>query len=82
MAAGEAIGCFGLTEPTAGSDPSSMQTFARKDGEDWVINGAKRWIGLASVAKVAVIWAQTDDGVRGFVIPTSTPGFKATPITA
>ncbi|MCG7424382.1 acyl-CoA dehydrogenase family protein [Kocuria rhizophila] len=82
MAAGEAIGCFGLTEPTAGSDPSSMQTFARKDGEDWVINGAKRWIGLASVAKVAVIWAQTDDGIRGFVVPTDTPGFKATPITA
>ncbi|GLB65855.1 acyl-CoA dehydrogenase family protein [Arthrobacter mangrovi] len=80
MAAGEAIGCFGLTEPTAGSDPSSMKTFARRDGDDWVINGAKRWIGLASVAKVAVIWAQTDDGVRGFVVPTDTPGFTATPI--
>ncbi|CAL8900256.1 glutaryl-CoA dehydrogenase [Kocuria varians] len=81
MAAGEAIGCFGLTEPTAGSDPSSMQTFARRDGEDWVLNGAKRWIGLASVAKVAVIWAQTDDGIRGFVVPTDTAGFQATPIT-
>jgi glutaryl-CoA dehydrogenase len=80
MAAGEAIGCFGLTEPTAGSDPGSMKTFARRDGDDWVINGAKRWIGLASVAKVAVIWAQTDDGVRGFVVPTDTPGFTATPI--
>lgn len=80
MAAGEAIGCFGLTEPTAGSDPGSMKTFARRDGDDWVINGAKRWIGLASVAKVAVIWAQTDDGVRGFVVPTGTPGFTATPI--
>ncbi|MGF9660434.1 acyl-CoA dehydrogenase family protein [Arthrobacter crystallopoietes] len=80
MAAGEAIGCFGLTEPTAGSDPSSMKTFARRDGDDWVINGAKRWIGLASVAKVAVIWAQTDDGVRGFVVPTDTAGFTATPI--
>jgi glutaryl-CoA dehydrogenase len=80
MAAGEAIGCFGLTEPTAGSDPSSMKTFARRDGEDWILNGSKRWIGLASVAKVAVIWAQTDDGVRGFVVPTETTGFKATPI--
>jgi len=80
MAAGEAIGCFGLTEPTAGSDPAGMKTFARRDGDDWVINGAKRWIGLASVAKVAVIWAQTDDGVRGFVVPTDTAGFTATPI--
>lgn len=80
MAAGEAIGCFGLTEPTAGSDPGSMKTFARRDGEDWVISGAKRWIGLATMAKVAVIWAQTDEGIRGFVVPTDTPGFKATPI--
>ncbi|WP_334173250.1 acyl-CoA dehydrogenase family protein [Sinomonas sp.] len=80
MAAGEAIGCFGLTEPTAGSDPSSMRTFARRDGSDWVLSGAKRWIGLASVAHVAVVWAQTDDGVRGFVVPTSTPGYTATPI--
>ncbi|MCT2020160.1 acyl-CoA dehydrogenase family protein [Kocuria marina] len=80
MAAGEAIGCFGLTEPTAGSDPGSMKTFARRDGEDWVISGAKRWIGLATVAKMAVIWAQTDEGIRGFVVPTDTPGFKATPI--
>ncbi|MFJ5108811.1 MULTISPECIES: acyl-CoA dehydrogenase family protein [unclassified Glutamicibacter] len=80
MAAGEAIGCFGLTEPTAGSDPSSMKTFARRDGDDWVINGSKRWIGLANVAQVAVIWAQTDEGIRGFAVPTSTPGFTATPI--
>ena len=80
MAAGEAIGCFGLTEPTAGSDPSSMTTFARRDGDDWVLNGTKRWIGLASVAQVAVIWAQTDGGIRGFVVPTDTPGFTATPI--
>ncbi|GAA1346696.1 acyl-CoA dehydrogenase family protein [Arthrobacter roseus] len=81
MATGEAIGCFGLTEPTAGSDPGSMQTFARQDASgDWVINGAKRWIGLASVAKVAIIWAMTDDGVRGFVVPTDTAGFVATPI--
>lgn len=80
MAAGEAIGCFGLTEPTAGSDPSAMKTFARKDGDDWVINGTKRWIGLANVAQVAVIWAQTDEGIRGFVVPTQSAGFKATPI--
>ncbi|UOD81683.1 acyl-CoA dehydrogenase family protein [Paenarthrobacter ureafaciens] len=80
MAKGEAIGCFGLTEPTAGSDPSGMKTFARRDGNDWVLNGSKRWIGLASVAQVAVIWAQTEEGIRGFVVPTSTPGFTATPI--
>ncbi len=80
MAAGEAIGCFGLTEPTAGSDPAGMTTFARRDGGDWVLSGAKRWIGLASVAQVAVIWAQTDGGIRGFVVPTNTPGFTATPI--
>ena len=81
MAAGTAIGCFALTEPTAGSDPGNMLTYARRDGDDWIINGAKRWIGLASVAQVAVVWAITDDGVRGFVVPTDTPGFKATPIT-
>ncbi|CCQ46176.1 putative glutaryl-CoA dehydrogenase [Pseudarthrobacter siccitolerans] len=80
MAAGEVIGCFGLTEPTAGSDPGSMTSYARRDGSDWILNGAKRWIGLASVAQVAVIWAQTKDGVRGFLVPTSTPGFTATPI--
>jgi len=80
MAAGQAIGCFGLTEPTAGSDPSSMTTFARRDGGDWVLNGTKRWIGLASVAQVAVVWAQTEGGIRGFVVPTDTPGFRATPI--
>jgi glutaryl-CoA dehydrogenase len=77
MAMGEAIGCFGLTEPTAGSDPAGMKTFARRDGSDWVLNGNKRWIGLASIADVAVIWAQTDDGVRGFLVPTDTPGFTA-----
>jgi len=80
MAKGDAIGCFGLTEPSAGSDPAAMTTFARRDGSDWVLNGAKRWIGLASVAQLAVIWAQTDGGVRGFLVPTSTPGFTATPI--
>lgn len=80
MARGEAIGCFALTEPTAGSDPASMQTTARLDGGEWVIDGAKRWIGLASIADVAVVWARTDDGVRGFLVPTDTPGFTATPI--
>lgn len=78
MAAGEVIGSFGLTEPTAGSDPSSMKTFARRDGGDWIITGAKRWIGLASVARLAVVWAQTDDGVRGFLVPTDAPGLEVT----
>jgi len=83
MARGEKIGCFGLTEPTAGSDPSSMATFAAPDGAGgWVINGAKRWIGLASVAQIAVIWANTAEGIRGFIVPTDTPGFTATPISA
>ncbi len=81
MAAGELIGCFGLTEPTAGSDPASMATRATRDGSDWVLSGAKRWIGLASIADVAIIWAATDDGIRGFVVPTDSPGFTATPIT-
>jgi glutaryl-CoA dehydrogenase len=80
MAKGELIGCFGLTEPTAGSDPSSMKTVARREGDEWVLTGAKRWIGLASIADVAVIWAKTDEGIRGFLIPTWTPGFTATPI--
>jgi len=78
MAAGEAIGCFGLTEPDSGSDPSSMRTFARQEpGGDWILNGAKMWITNGSVADVAVVWAGTDDGVRGFVVPTDTPGFSA-----
>ena len=80
MARGEAIGCFGLTEPEAGSDPASMKTFARRDGSDWVLNGSKRWIGMGSIAHVAVVWAQTDDGIRGFLIPTDTPGFSAVDI--
>ncbi|MGD9734309.1 MAG: acyl-CoA dehydrogenase family protein [Solirubrobacterales bacterium] len=75
MAAGEAIGCFGLTEPDAGSDPGSMRTRARRDGEDWVLHGQKMWITNGSIADVAVVWAQTDDGVRGFVVPKGTPGF-------
>ena len=77
MAAGEAIGCFGLTEPDAGSDPGSMRTRARRDGDDWVLDGRKMWITNGSIADVAVVWAHTDDGVRGFVVPTSTPGFSA-----
>ncbi|MDR8018183.1 acyl-CoA dehydrogenase family protein [Nesterenkonia aerolata] len=87
MAAGEAIGCFALTEPSAGSDPSSMTTRARREGEEWVLNGQKRWIGLASEAQVAIVWAQVADEqagkdvVRGFVVPTDTAGFTATPIT-
>jgi glutaryl-CoA dehydrogenase len=80
MAKGQLIGCFGLTEPNAGSDPAGMQTTARRDGDHWVISGTKRWIGLASIADVAVIWAKTGDGVRGFLVPTPTPGFTATPI--
>ena len=77
MAKGEAIGCFGLTEPEAGSDPASMKTFARKDGSGWVIDGEKRWIGMGTIADVAVIWAQTDDGIRGFLVPTDAQGFSA-----
>ncbi|WP_394434665.1 acyl-CoA dehydrogenase family protein [Streptomyces sp. SGAir0957] len=77
MAAGEAIGCFGLTEPDHGSDPASMTTRARRDGADWVLDGRKMWITNGSVAAVAVVWAQTEDGVRGFVVPTDTPGFSA-----
>ncbi len=80
MAAGELIGCFALTEPTGGSDPAAMKTAARRDGDGWVLDGTKRWIGLASVADVAVVWAMTDEGVRGFLVPTETPGFTATPI--
>ena len=80
MARGEAIGCFGLTEPTAGSDPSDMRTTARLEGGEWVLDGAKRWIGLASIADVAVIWARAEDGIRGFLVPAGTPGFTATPI--
>ena len=75
MAAGDAIGCFGLTEPDAGCDPGSMRTRARRDGDDWILNGTKMWITNGSVADVAVVWARTDDGVRGFLVPKGTPGF-------
>ncbi|MGA5167839.1 MULTISPECIES: acyl-CoA dehydrogenase family protein [Streptomyces] len=77
MAAGETIGCFGLTEPDIGSDPAAMRTYAKKDGGDWILNGRKMWITNGSVAGVAVVWAQTDDGIRGFAVPAGTPGFSA-----
>ncbi|UUU20946.1 acyl-CoA dehydrogenase family protein [Streptomyces sp. DSM 40750] len=77
MASGEVIGCFGLTEPDHGSDPASMRTYAKRDGGDWVLDGRKMWITNGSVAGVAVVWAQTEDGMRGFVVPTDTAGFSA-----
>lgn len=77
MAAGELIGCFGLTEADFGSNPSGMRTAAKPDGDDWVLNGSKMWITNGTVADVAIVWAQTDDGIRGFVVPTNTPGFSA-----
>jgi glutaryl-CoA dehydrogenase len=77
MAAGTAIGCFGLTEPDFGSNPGGMRTRARRDGDDWVLTGTKMWITNGSVADVAIVWAQTPDGVRGFVVPTDVPGFSA-----
>ncbi|MFK0002033.1 acyl-CoA dehydrogenase family protein [Paenarthrobacter sp. NPDC090522] len=80
MAAGELIGCFALTEPSAGSDPSSMATSARRTADGWVLDGAKRWIGLASIADVMVVWARTEDGIRGFLVPAGTPGVSAAPI--
>lgn len=77
MAAGEVIGCFGLTEPHGGSDPANMKTNAKKDGGDWVINGAKMWITNGNVAHIAIVWAQTEDGIQGFIVPTDTKGFAA-----
>ncbi|KUO11149.1 acyl-CoA dehydrogenase family protein [Streptomyces sp. DSM 15324] len=77
MASGEVIGCFGLTEPDHGSDPAGMRTYAKRDGSDWVLSGRKMWITNGSVAGVAVVWARTDGGVRGFVVPTDSPGFSA-----
>jgi glutaryl-CoA dehydrogenase len=80
MAAGEKIGCFGLTEPDAGSDPGSMRTRARRDGSDWILNGTKMWITNGSIADVAIVWAVTDDGVRGFIVPTDAAGLEANTI--
>ncbi|MEU6752720.1 acyl-CoA dehydrogenase family protein [Spirillospora sp. NPDC046719] len=77
MARGEAIGCFGLTEPDFGSDPAGMRTRARRDGADWILSGTKMWITNGSVADVAVVWARTDDGIRGFLVPAGAPGFEA-----
>jgi glutaryl-CoA dehydrogenase len=77
MAAGEMIGCFGLTEPDSGSDPGSMRTAARRHGDDWVLNGTKMWITNGNLADVAVVWARTDEGIRGFIVPTDTAGFTA-----
>jgi glutaryl-CoA dehydrogenase len=80
MAAGEAIGCFGLTEADAGSDPSRMRTSARRDGDDWVLSGSKMWITNGGIADVAIVWARADEGILGFVVPTDTPGFRANDI--
>jgi glutaryl-CoA dehydrogenase len=77
MAAGQAIGCFGLTEPDHGSDPSSMKTRATRDGSDWILSGAKMWITNGSIADIAVVWASTEDGIRGFLVPRGTRGFSA-----
>jgi glutaryl-CoA dehydrogenase len=77
LAAGEACGCFGLTEPDSGSDPGSMRTVARRDGSDWVLNGTKMWITNGGIADIAVVWAGTEDGVRGFLVPTDSSGFAA-----
>ncbi len=77
MARGEVIGCFGLTEPQGGSDPANMKTNARRDGGDWIINGAKMWITNGNLADVAIVWAQTDEGIQGFLVEKGTPGFAA-----
>jgi glutaryl-CoA dehydrogenase len=80
MATGEVIGCFGLTEPDSGSDPGNMRTHARRNGSDWMLNGTKMWITNGSIADVAIVWARTDEGVRGFIVPTDTTGFTANTI--
>ena len=77
MAKGEVLGCFGLTEPDAGSDPAAMRTRARRDGDEWVLDGVKMWITNGNLAEIAVIWAMTEEGIRGFLVPTDTPGFTA-----
>ena len=80
MATGEVVGCFGLTEPDSGSDPARMRTSARRDGGDWILNGTKMWITNGGIAQLAVVWAKTDDGVRGFLVPTDTPGFSSSDV--
>jgi glutaryl-CoA dehydrogenase len=81
MASGDALGCFGLTEPDFGSDPGGMRTSGKRDGDDWVLNGTKMWITNGSIAEVAIVWARTDDGIRGFVVPADSIGFSAPEIT-
>ena len=76
MARGELIGCFGLTEPDFGSDPGNMRTSARRDGSDWVLSGTKMWITNGGIADLAIVWAQTDEGIRGYIVPTDSPGFS------
>jgi len=76
MARGEAIGCFGLTEPQGGSDPGNMKTHAKRDGDDWILNGAKMWITNATIADAAVVWAMTDEGVKGFIVEQGMPGYE------
>jgi glutaryl-CoA dehydrogenase len=76
MAAGDAIGCFGLTEPDSGSDPASMRSHARRDGTDWILTGTKMWITSGGIADLAIVWANSDEGLRGFIVPTDTPGFS------
>ncbi|MBA4863374.1 acyl-CoA dehydrogenase family protein [Streptomyces sp. PSKA54] len=80
LASGEAIGCFGLTEPDQGSDPGNMRTQAKRDGDDWILNGTKMWITNGSVADIAVVWARTEEGIRGFLVPKDTPGFTTSEI--
>ena len=82
MAAGKVIGCFGLTEPHGGSDPSNMKTHAKRDGDDWILNGAKMWITNGSIADIAIVWARTDDGVQGFVVEKEFAGYEARDIHA
>src|SRR6056297_3436307 len=82
MAAGEIIGCFGLTEPHGGSDPANMKTHAKRDGDDWILNGAKMWITNGTMAKIAIVWARTDDGIQGFIVETDSKGFEARDVKA
>jgi glutaryl-CoA dehydrogenase len=80
MAAGDVVGCFGLTEPDFGSDPAHMRTSARRNGDDWIVSGTKMWITNGGIADLAVVWARTDEGIRGFIVPTDTPGFTTTDV--